>query len=189
MHEDCAKAPKNSPMLYSVCWKQMNLNNLGWITDCAAFSKPWKLHWVTSLVVRYVRMWGCWQKKVWWINTSTNRLLIVNTNLDGFSLVDHGWFAKFAKLSCFTVYRKLHSYALYKYTNKKDLSAIVKNTEQLIPALVQPLLLPYFLKVFYLLMPCYNHMIWYTYHMNCYSNSFLYSFSPSWTCANQANTI
>ena len=38
-------------------------------------------------------------KKVWQINRSANRLLIVSTNLDGFSLVNHGRFTKFAKLS------------------------------------------------------------------------------------------
>ena len=40
-----------------------------------------------------------WQKKVWWMNRSANRLLIVSTNLDGSSLANHGWFTKFAKLS------------------------------------------------------------------------------------------
>ena len=39
------------------------------------------------------------EKKVWQINKSTNRLLIESTNLDGFSLANHGRFAKFAKLS------------------------------------------------------------------------------------------
>ena len=34
---------------------------------------------------------------------SANRLLIVSTNLDGFSLANHGRFAKFAKLSRHTV--------------------------------------------------------------------------------------
>ena len=33
------------------------------------------------------------------MNRSAKRLLIVTTNLDGFSLANHGWFAKFAKLS------------------------------------------------------------------------------------------
>ena len=37
------------------------------------------------------------QKKVWRINRSDNRLLIVSTNLDGFSLVNHEQFAKFTK--------------------------------------------------------------------------------------------
>ena len=45
-----------------------------------------------------------WRKKVWRINRSANRLLIVSTNLDDFSLVNHGQFAKFAKLSRYTVY-------------------------------------------------------------------------------------
>ena len=31
-----------------------------------------------------------WQKKVWQINGSANRLLIVSINLDGFSLANHG---------------------------------------------------------------------------------------------------
>ena len=39
-----------------------------------------------------------WQKKVWRINRSGNGLLIVITNFDGFSLANHGQFAKFAKL-------------------------------------------------------------------------------------------
>ena len=29
-----------------------------------------------------------WQRKVWQINRSANRLLIVNTNLDGFSVAN-----------------------------------------------------------------------------------------------------
>ena len=37
-----------------------------------------------------------WRKKVWQINRSANRLLTVNTNLDGFSLANHGLFTKFA---------------------------------------------------------------------------------------------
>ena len=39
-----------------------------------------------------------WWKKVWQINRLTNRLLIVSTNLDGFSLVNHRRFAKFPKI-------------------------------------------------------------------------------------------
>ena len=31
-----------------------------------------------------------WQKKVWWINRLPNRLLIVITDLDGYSLANHG---------------------------------------------------------------------------------------------------
>ena len=44
-----------------------------------------------------------WRKKVWRINRSANGLLIVSTNLNGFSLVNRGRFAKFAKLSRYTV--------------------------------------------------------------------------------------
>ena len=38
-------------------------------------------------------------KKVWRINRSTNRLLVVSTNLDGFRLTNDGQFVKFAKHS------------------------------------------------------------------------------------------
>ena len=50
--------------------------------------------------------WLClslWWKKIWQMNRSANRLLIVSTNLDGFSLVNHGQFVKFAKLFRYTV--------------------------------------------------------------------------------------
>ena len=40
-----------------------------------------------------------WQKKVWRMNRSAKWLLIVTVTLDGFSLVNHRWFVKFAKLS------------------------------------------------------------------------------------------
>ena len=33
-------------------------------------------------------------KKVRWMNRSVKRLLIETTNLDGFTLMNHGWFAK-----------------------------------------------------------------------------------------------
>ena len=47
----------------------------------------------------------CWQEKVWRMNRSAKGLLIVTTTLDGFSLVNHRRFAKFAKLStCQTFY-------------------------------------------------------------------------------------
>ena len=41
--------------------------------------------------------------KVWHINRLANRLLMVSTSLDGFSLANHGRFAKYAKLSCYMV--------------------------------------------------------------------------------------
>ena len=44
-----------------------------------------------------------WWRKVWWINRSANRLSIVSAKLDGFGLANHGRFAKFAKLSRYTV--------------------------------------------------------------------------------------
>ena len=43
------------------------------------------------------------KQKVWQMNTSAKGLLIVNTNLDGFRLPNHRQFAKFAKLSRYTV--------------------------------------------------------------------------------------
>ena len=42
--------------------------------------------------------------KVWRINISANKLFIVSTNFDGFSLANYGRFTKFAKLSCHKVY-------------------------------------------------------------------------------------
>ena len=42
-------------------------------------------------------------EKVWRINRSAKRLLVVSTNLDGFSLANHGRFVKFATLSRYTV--------------------------------------------------------------------------------------
>ena len=41
----------------------------------------------------------CLVKKVWRMNTSAKTLLIVSTNLNDFSLANHGWFIKFAKHS------------------------------------------------------------------------------------------
>ena len=43
------------------------------------------------------------ERKVWQIDRSANRLLIVCTNLDGFSLAYHGRFTKIAKLSGYTI--------------------------------------------------------------------------------------
>ena len=45
-------------------------------------------------------VWQKWMdEKVWQMNRSAKRLLIVTTNLDGFSLANHWWFTKFTKLS------------------------------------------------------------------------------------------
>ena len=40
-----------------------------------------------------------WQKKVWRMNGSAKGLLMITTNLDGFSLVNRRRFAKLTKLS------------------------------------------------------------------------------------------
>ena len=50
-----------------------------------------------------------WRMKVWQINKSANRLLIVSTNLDGFSLANRELFTKSAKLfpcQTFSLYGK-----------------------------------------------------------------------------------
>ena len=57
-------------------------------------------------------------EKVWQINRSAKKLLIVNIDLNGFSLVNHGWLTKFAKLyptklSCFMA---LYLYMTIVYT-------------------------------------------------------------------------
>ena len=43
------------------------------------------------------------ERKFGELKRSANRLSIENTNLDDFSLVNHGQFAKFTKLSCYSV--------------------------------------------------------------------------------------
>ena len=48
-----------------------------------------------------------WQKKVLQINRSSNRLLIVITNLDSFSLANHGLFAKFSPRQTFPLHGNL----------------------------------------------------------------------------------
>ena len=62
-----------------------------------------KVCWGESLANRLFS--SIWRKKVWQINRSASRLSIVSTNLDGFSLANHGRFAKFppSKLSRYTV--------------------------------------------------------------------------------------
>ena len=46
---------------------------------------------------KFGNVFWAFSKKVWQINTSAKRLLIVSTYLDSFSLVNHRWFTKFAK--------------------------------------------------------------------------------------------
>ena len=45
-----------------------------------------------------------WQKKVWQNNRSTSRLSIISTNLDGFSLANHGQFANVSSRQSFPPY-------------------------------------------------------------------------------------
>ena len=62
---------------------------------CVPYSgKVWQGETLVNLLLLSI-----WQKKVWRMNRSANRLSIVTTNLDGFSLANHGRFVKFAKLS------------------------------------------------------------------------------------------
>ena len=56
-----------------------------------------KVWWEESLANWLVS--SIWQKKVWRINRSANRLLIISTNLDDFSLANHGQFAKYTDVS------------------------------------------------------------------------------------------
>ena len=40
-----------------------------------------------------------WRGKVWRMDGFSHKVIIISKNLDGFSLANHGQFAKFAKLS------------------------------------------------------------------------------------------
>ena len=40
-----------------------------------------------------------WRGKVWRMDGFSHKVIIISKNLDGFSLANHGRFAKFAKLS------------------------------------------------------------------------------------------
>ena len=53
-------------------------------------------------------------KESWWINRSANRLLMISTNLDDYSLVNHGQFTKFANISPAKVF--LHMVMLFLYS-------------------------------------------------------------------------
>ena len=70
-----------------------------------------KVWWGESLVNQLVS--SIWRKKVWRNNRSSNGLLIVSTNLDGFSLVNRGRFAKFAK---FFPRQTFPLYGMYRYS-------------------------------------------------------------------------
>ena len=72
------------------------------IKVCIKFHASLKVFPIKILQGESLANWlfsSTWQKKVWQINRQANRLLIVRTNLYGFSLVDHRRFTKFAKLS------------------------------------------------------------------------------------------
>ena len=71
-----------------------------------------------NLVNRLVS--SIWRKKVWQINRSANRLLIISTNLDGFSLVNHRQFTKFANVSpC----QSFLPYGIYVPTGEHDVTS------------------------------------------------------------------
>ena len=44
-----------------------------------------------------------WQGKVWRMDRFSHKVIIISKILDGFNLANHGRFAKFAKLSRYTV--------------------------------------------------------------------------------------
>ena len=62
--------------------------------------KVWRAECLANLLFSRV-----WRKKVWRINRSAKGLSMVTTNLDGFSLANRRQFAKFAKLSRYTVFK------------------------------------------------------------------------------------
>ena len=64
------------------------------------------------------------RKKVWRINRSANRLLMISTNLDDFNLANHGRFAKFAKVSLHTVYYIYIYIYIYIYNSYDSNSAM-----------------------------------------------------------------
>ena len=56
-----------------------------------------------------------WRGKVWRMDGFSHKVIIISKNLDGFSLANHGRFAKFAKLSprqTFPLYGIYHIYQL-----------------------------------------------------------------------------
>ena len=64
-------------------------------TECALQSSDVILpHYLTIDIPYSGKVWRgkVWWKKVWWMNRSANMLLIVNTNLNGFSLWFSLWF-------------------------------------------------------------------------------------------------
>ena len=67
-----------------------------WLNKCIIpySGKVWRGECLANLLFSNV-----WQKKIWRINSSAKGLLIVTTNLDGFSLANRRQFTKFAKLS------------------------------------------------------------------------------------------
>ena len=60
--------------------------------------KVWRAECLANLLFLSV-----WRKKVWRMNRSAKGLSMVGINLDGFSLANRLRFAKFAKLSRYTV--------------------------------------------------------------------------------------
>jgi len=59
----------------------------------------WLLYSLANLLVLSI-----WQKKVWWMNRFSQKVIIVCRNLDGFSLVNQGWFTKLSPCQTFPLY-------------------------------------------------------------------------------------
>ena len=91
----------------------VNSDGSWWLVKhyCIPYSR--KVWWGESLANWLFS--SIWRKKVWRINRSANRLSIISTKLGGFSLANHGWIAKFAKLSRYTVLSLLYT-SLYHCT-------------------------------------------------------------------------
>ena len=79
----------------------ISLDQAGWIACMSFWEKCADICWgILPYTKEDLPYSGkVWPGKVWRINRSDDRLLIVSTNLVGFSLANHRWFAKFAKLS------------------------------------------------------------------------------------------
>ena len=70
-------------------------SSFAWVClDIPYGGKIWQLENLANWLILSI-----WRKKVWRINRSANKLLIISTNLDGFSLANHWQFAKFTNLS------------------------------------------------------------------------------------------
>ena len=105
-HWTASRAVSQVSLAKSPCPKNVTL---GWIsvrlwrhTRLSVCKKYHKQTLIQFFIIQsYQLQYGgkVWWEKVWQINRSANRLLMISTNLDGFSLANYGQFAKFANVS------------------------------------------------------------------------------------------